>query len=154
MEVPGGGIPVAESSSMTTLLPILLFVAASASTPQSATVPPESQPTPVPKTLTLTGCVQVDPAKSDVYTLSDKSTGSVYRLTGSSVKAYVWKNVRIVGGLAPSANLAAQAGAIDATQTARAYESGSRPGPQPPIVLELNVLRVRPTTGSCAPAAK
>ena len=125
----------------------------SAGAPQSGTpTPSASLPAPAPKTLTLSGCVQVDASKANVFTLSDKTTGATYRLTGSSVKPYVWKNVRIVGGLMPSANLAAQAGSIDATQAARAYESAPRPGPQPPVVLEFNVLQVRATTGTCAPA--
>ena len=72
--------------------------------------------------LTLVGCVQPDTAQPEQFTLSDK-TGTTYRLRGANVKAYVWRNVRILGGLVPSPNLAAQAGAIDQTKAAL----GARP---------------------------
>ena len=103
------------------------------------------------KTLTLTGCVQGDETKAGWFTLSDKKTGATYHLTGSNVKAYVWRNVRIVGGLVPSANIAAQAGAIDPTKAAAAYQGANPPGTGSAEPLEFNVTRVRPMTGSCAP---
>ena len=62
----------------------------------NAPPPPEAA-----RPLTLVGCVQPDTAKPERFTLSDK-TGTTYHLTGANVKAYVWRNVRIVGGLVPS----------------------------------------------------
>lgn len=106
---------------------------------------------PAPKAITLVGCIQLDAAKSDWFTLSDKTTGSTYRLTGANVRSYVWRNVRIVGGLVPSANIAAQAGAIDPTKAAVAYQGANPPGIGNPEPLEFSVRRVRPLTGSCAP---
>src|SRR5689334_16142014 len=103
------------------------------------------------KPVTLIGCIQADPAKAEWYTLTDPKTGATYRLTGANVKSYVWRNVRIVGGLVPSPNLAAQAGAIDPTKVAQANQTAARPGLAAPEPLEFGVTRVRRLTGSCAP---
>ena len=100
--------------------------------------------------LTVVGCVQPDTAKPERFTLSDK-TGTTYRLTGANVKAYVWRNVRIRGGLVPSPNLAAQAGAIDQTNAAMVYQGASQPGTGNSGPLEFSVTRVQRVTGSCAP---
>jgi hypothetical protein len=67
------------------------------------------------------------------------------------VKSYVWWNVRIVGGLVPSPNIAAQAGAIDPTKAAMAYQGANPPGAGNVDVLAFNVTRVRRLTGSCTP---
>lgn len=117
---------------------------------------PTSSPTPAlpaEKTITLVGCVLRDAAKPEWFTLSDKKTGTTYRLTGANVRAYVWRNVRIVGGLVPSPNIAAQAGAIDQTKAAMAYQGANPPGTGNVAPLEFNVTRVRRLTGSCAPKA-
>ena len=114
---------------------------------------PSSTPPPAPPTkqaITLVGCVQTDSAKPEWFTLSDRNTGTTYRLTGANVKAYVWRNVRIVGGLVPSPNIAAQAGSIDATKGAMAYQGANPPGTGD-VLVEFNVARVRRLTGSCAP---
>jgi hypothetical protein len=115
---------------------------------------PPSTPSLAPPTkqaLTLVGCVQPDSAKPEWFTLSDRNTGTTYRLTGANVKAYVWRNVRIVGGLVPSPNIAAQAGSIDATKGAMAYQGANPPGTGKVDLVEFNVARVRRLTGSCAP---
>jgi len=114
---------------------------------------PTSNVPPVPgatSPLTLVGCVQPDTAKPEQFKLSDK-TGTTYRLTGADVKAYMWRNVRILGGLVPSPNLAAQAGAIDQTKAAREYQGANRPGTGNIEPIEFNVTHVRRSTGSCAP---
>ena len=103
------------------------------------------------KALTLIGCVQREDTKPEWFTLSHTKTGTTYRLTGANVKAYVWRNVRIVGGLVPSPNIAAQAGAIDQTKAAMAYQGANPPGTGNVEPLEFNVTRVRRLTGSCAP---
>ena len=132
---------------------VLASATATIGAQSGATTPSSAQPAaPKPdKTLTLTGCVQRDETKAGWFTLSDKKTGATYRLAGTNVKAYVWRNVRIVGGLVPSANIAAQAGAIDPTKAAAAYQGANPPGTGSLELLEFNVARVRPTTGSCAP---
>ena len=60
----------------------------------------------------------------------------------------------IRGGLVPSPNLAAQAGAIDQTKAAMAYQGVNRPGTGNSGPLEFSVTRVtrvQSVTGSCAP---
>ena len=105
------------------------------------------------KSLTLVGCVQPDRSKADRYTLSDKTTGTTYHLTGRNVKAFAWRNVRIVGGLVPTPNLAAQAGAVDQTKAAMASQGANPSGRTPPEVLEFRISRVQATTGDCPPKA-
>jgi len=95
-------------------------------------------------------CAEPDTARPERFTLSDK-TGTTYRLSGANVKAYVWRNVRIRGGLVPSPNLAAQAGAIDQTKAAMEYQGANRRGTGNSGPLEFSVTRVQRVTGSCAP---
>jgi hypothetical protein len=112
---------------------------------------PGPTPTSSAKPITLVGCIQADPAKPEWFTLADPKTGATYRLTGANVKSYVWRNVRIVGGLVPSPNIAAQRGAIDQTKVVEADQASSRPRIAAPEPLEFSVTRVRRLTGSCAP---
>jgi hypothetical protein len=126
-------------------------------TAAAAALGPSSGPTwsapPDPATarpLMLLGCVQPDRSRPERFTLADRS-GTTYHLTGASVKAYVWRHVRIVGGLVPSATLAAQAGAVDQTKAAMAYQGGNLPGTGNIGPPEFSVTRVQRVTGSCAP---
>jgi hypothetical protein len=77
-----------------------------------------------PKPITLTGCVQRGESAPGEYTLAEKKDSQIYRLTGTDLRDYVGRRVqivggvasnrfRIVGGLKPSPNAAAQAGAMD-----------------------------------------
>ena len=61
--------------------------------------------------------------------------------------AYVGRHVRIVGGLYPSANVAAQAGAIDPARAAVAALPGSPATGTAPV--EVRVQRVQRLSGSC-----
>jgi hypothetical protein len=113
---------------------------------------PQTDPSPAnSKTLTLTGCVQPDDRAKDTFKLSVKETGTTYRLSGASVKGFVWRNVRIVGGLVPTPNLAAQAGAIDQTKVAMAQQGANPQGGGNAVLLEFRVTTVRPAPGSCSP---
>jgi hypothetical protein len=133
---------------------IASLILAAAATTMGAQSSQPSNPTPAPpasKPVTLVGCVQVDAAKPEWFMLSDTKTGNTYHLTGTNVKAYVWRNVRIAGGLVPTANIAAQAGAIDQTKAAMASQGANPPGAGKVEPLEFNVTRVRRLAGSCAP---
>jgi hypothetical protein len=121
--------------------------------------PPATTSTKQPaKPLTLTGCVNASPTENGVFTLSDTDGGTTYRLVGADVREFVGKHVQvsglgprrlqIVGGLYPSANAAAQAGAIDPGQAAIAAASEQAAGTKPPI--EFRVKAVRTTPGTCA----
>jgi hypothetical protein len=123
-----------------------------------------ANPTKTPKTnqnkpITLTGCVTRSESSTGPYTLSDATAGA-YRLTGVDVRDYVGRRVQIVGGsvvprrlsivggLQPSANVAAQAGNIDPARAATAAAGGSA-GPGSVQLPEFKVKSVRPVSGSC-----
>jgi hypothetical protein len=81
---------------------------------------------------TLAGCVSPAPA-SGSFTFTAKD-GTKYRLTGKNLKKYAGQEVEIIGGegkkltvkggLLPTPNAAAQAGAIDPGQAAIASQPG------------------------------
>jgi hypothetical protein len=115
-----------------------------------------------PEPVKIVGCVAPDSSNANHFTLADLSTGSVaYRLSGKDVRQYVGKRVeitgvepkvKIIGGLGPSPNVAAQAGAIDPTQAAMAQQ-GSQGNTKPGNILvpELRVTAVKGVAGGCNP---
>ena len=128
---------------------VLVACAATASAQQ------QQPPSKKPATLTLTGCVQKSELPAGGYTLSD-GTG-VYRLTGVDVRDFVGRRVqvvggdsrklKIVGGLLPSANVAAQAGSMDPARAATAAaDAAAANGTGNP---EFRVRSIKPVTGSC-----
>ena len=132
---------------MRTLAWSIVLVAASSSA--------QSQPAQKsPKLVTVVGCVASDDTMPGQYTISDKD-GTTYRLTGTDVRKYVGqqievtgaspKKVAIVGGLYPSPNAAAQAGAIDQPPAAAAAP-GTR-GVAPPT--EFRVKTVKMVAAAC-----
>jgi hypothetical protein len=129
-----------------------------------ATVAPalaqQSEPknTPQPNVITLNGCVISDPAQRNVYTLTEANDPTVYRLSGTSVRKYVGQRVEvsgvmskrpvIVGGLYPTPNVAAQAGAIDPARAAvEQMIAGSNAMAR--AALDFRVKSVRPVPGAC-----
>ena len=122
----------------------------------------ETQTNPPPKaaakTITLTGCVVRGEMGANDYAISDATEGA-FRLTGMKLRDYVGKRVliaggvqakrlQIKGGLLPSANIAAQAGAIDPTQAAMANAGGAA-GPGAVQLPEFRVKGIRPVAGGC-----
>jgi hypothetical protein len=111
-----------------------------------------------PKVITLSGCVERTGSTPGQYTLSEGKGGAVYKLTGTDVRDYVGRRVEIIGqaprrftiagGLTPSANIAAQAGAMDPTRAAVASAGGSA-GPGTVNLPEFRVKSVRPISGAC-----
>jgi hypothetical protein len=138
----------------TRVLTVLAILGAAASLAAQTTATP---PKPAPKTLTISGCVISDSTGRDRFTLSDGNDGTTYRLSGTSVRQYVGqrvqitggvesKRLQIAGGLLPSPNIAAQAGAIDPAGAAvAASTAGTGRAPLP----TFRVTRVRALTGSC-----
>jgi hypothetical protein len=117
------------------------------------------KPKPAPKVLTLSGCVVRGETTPGQYTLEDKEAGLTYRLTGTDVRDYVGRRVqlvggvpsrrlKIVGGLTPNANVAAQAGDIDPSRAAVAAAGGAA-GPGTVELTEFRVKSVRPVSGGC-----
>ena len=114
---------------------------------------------PKNEVITLSGCVARAERTPGQYTLEDKKTGVTYRLSGTTVRDYVGQTVLVVGGsdsrklkikggLVPSPNVAAQAGAMDPARAAVASQGGSA-GPGAVELPEFKVKSVRPVTGSC-----
>jgi hypothetical protein len=120
-------------------------------TTQTPPTTPALQATPTRKpvkAITLKGCLKDSSLGADVYTLVDSKGGTTYRVSGADVRPHVGHRVQIVGGLIPSPNVAAQAGAIDPVQAAIAGTGEHAAGPGS-VHLELRVTRVQPLAGAC-----
>ena len=112
-----------------------------------------------PKTISLSGCVVRGEKAPDQYTLDDAEEGK-YRLTGLNLHDYIGQRVQIAGaivetkrltikgGLTPSPNVAAQAGAMDPARAAVASAGGAA-GPGTVNLPEFKVKSVRPVSGGC-----
>jgi hypothetical protein len=118
--------------------------------------PPATQPltSTIEKHVTMTGCVEAFDESAKHFTLSDSESGIKYRLTGKDVKTFLGIKVRIVGGLVPTTNLAAQAGAIDPARAAVATASGQGSNLSYIALPELRIGSVKRTTGACVPTKK
>lgn len=135
-----------------------VIVAAAASAVAAQSSAPAKKP---PKSMTVTGCVGEDAANAGHYTLQDFSNGTSYRLAGTDLRQYLGRRVsvvgseqraklKIVGGLVPNPNIAAQGGAVDPTRAAMAAqgsEGNARPGTIE--VPELKVKTVHAVPGDC-----
>ena len=112
-----------------------------------------------PKTMSLSGCIASNEKTPGQFTLADEKGGS-YRLSGARLKDYIGQRVAIAGGvvetkrliikggLTPTANVAAQAGAMDPARAAVASAGGSS-GPGTVELPEFKVRSVRPVSGTC-----
>ena len=110
-----------------------------------------------PKLVTLVGCIASDETAPGQYTIVDSNGDAIYRLTGTDVRGYVGQQVEVTGGpprrftvrggLLPSPNAAAQAGAIDPPPAAATAPvvGGNAPAP------ELRVKSVKAVPGKCLP---
>ena len=126
------------------------LLAAQSSTPSQPAVKESST-----KQMTLVGCVTTDDQTPGRYTIADAKGGTVYRLSGTDMRTYVGQRVqitggsprrlRIAGGLVPSANAAAQAGAIDPPPAAASGPTTGAGLPMP----EFRVKSVKTVAGGC-----
>src|SRR5262249_29449675 len=112
-----------------------------------------------PEVVTISGCVQPAEKTPGQYTLEDKDTGVIYRLTGTKVHDFVGQTVLLMGaseskklvvkgGLLPNPNVAAQGSSIDPARAAVAAQGGSA-GPGNVELPEFKVKSVRPTGSGC-----
>jgi hypothetical protein len=114
------------------------------------------EPPKKPKTMTLTGCVQKNETGVGGFTLADGP--DIYKLTGLDVRDYVGRRVqvvggaprrlKIVGGLTPSPNVAAQAGDIDPTHAAMANVDGATKNGTG-VTPEFRIRSIQPLSGAC-----
>jgi len=147
----------------TPLVAALAFACAAATlaAQTSQTQPSAKKP---PKSITLTGCVAADDTAPDQpLTLTESKKGTTYRLTGVDLRAYVGQEVKVWGGitvkgvhigtgLAPSANVAAQAGAMDPAQAAMATAPGGAAMGTGTVTLpEFRVNTVKTLKNPCPP---
>jgi hypothetical protein len=134
------------------MLPLLLVFACAVGTPAAQ----DKKPT---KNLSLSGCVLNDEKAPDIFTLTDAKSSKAYRLTGADLREYVGKLVQtngsvvvkglqISGGLQPSANVAAQAGAMDPSRAAIAASPGIGPTGSAELP-EFRVKTIKPTSAKC-----
>jgi len=156
------------------------FVAAQTSAPSTQTLAAQSSATP---TLTLSGCITPGMTPADPFTLSNPfivgegtpspetpgtpgaqkateaapatSVAKGYRLSGSDVSVHAGKRVQIVGGLVPSANAAATAGAASSGVMGQTGMSGAGSAgigmPGVTTLPEFRVVSVKPIEGPCPP---
>jgi hypothetical protein len=122
--------------------------------------PPASSSGTSRSPIELVGCVSDQPGATGSFTFAE-SGGSKYRLTGKSVRKFAGRMVRVVGGpqgkklsintgLWPSANIAGQAGAIDAAEASIARQPGGAASGTGTLDLpEFRVVTVRGVEGSC-----
>ena len=138
---------------------VAMFAMQAGPTPGSSTkTPPSTDPN---KTITLSGCVSRGEVTQGQFALSDASTGGRYRLSGVRMKKFAGRRVQVVGapvnrrltirgGLVPSPNVAAQAGAIDPVKAAIAtMPGGTNSGTGDAQLPEFKVTSVRAVGGSC-----
>jgi|SRR5581483_609007 len=136
---------------------IVLLVSAAAIVGATQTTSPAAQPQPAQKStklVTLVGCVSGGDGTPGQYTISDKD-GTMYRLTGTDVRKYVGQQVEVTGGapkkfvvaggLLPSPNAAAQAGAIDPPPAAAAAPTNRAAAP----LAEFRVKSVKTLAAAC-----
>ena len=136
---------------------LLLLTMASAVGQQA----PADEQQKAPSPMTLSGCVGTNQGPQTPVTFSDGDSGDRYRLTGRNLKKYAGQRVEIVGlpgktsklavkgGLYPSPNVAAQAGALDPSKAAIALQPGSPETGIGADLPEIRVSRVRVLEGSC-----
>lgn len=113
--------------------------------------------------VTMSGCVGRAPAPQQSITFAQDETGFLYRLSGRGLNKFAGQRVEVVGatprarrfavrgGLYPSPNVAAQAGAMDPAKAAIARMPG---GPESgtggaELLPEFKVTRIRVVDGSC-----
>jgi hypothetical protein len=141
---------------------LVLFVLACTATAFAAQIAPPlkdraSADPSATKALTLTGWV-VNGEAEDPLTLADPKNGT-YHLCGTDLRRDVGTRVqvtglrigglRIVGGLSPSPNVAAQVGAVDPAWAAVAAMPGASHGIGPDPVLEFQTKLVQALKGGC-----
>ena len=136
--------------------PFLLLTMLSAPAQQGTPADPKDN-----SPMTMSGCVAGGQSPQVPVTFADGESGDRYRLTGRNLKKYAGQRVEIVGmprrpgrlaikgGLYPSPNVAAQAGALDPAKAAIANQPGSPETGIGPELPEIRVSRVRVLDGSC-----
>jgi len=128
---------------------------------QTTATPPTISKNTDGKSIAVTGCIGEDSTHAGRFVLADFATGSpTYRVTGKDIRQYLGKRVSltgaatpskstIAGGLTPTPNIAAQAGAIDPARAAVTAEVERNARPGNVEVPELRVKAMKAISGDC-----
>jgi len=147
------------AGSVALLLAVAAFPAAlgaQGDAPPSSTAAQPSQQSPSGglklsnQSVSAAGCVQAANGSTSKFSLTDQKRGITYLLTGKDISAYEGKKVRIVGGLVPNANVAAQAGAIDPGKAAIESRGQGLAGTGNIRVEDFFVSTIKAMKGTCA----
>lgn len=143
-------------TSIVSVAALFIISAISSSAEQSAS---SKKP---PKIVSLSGCLERDEIAPDQFTVTDPQAGGRYRVSGKDFREYVGRHVQldggvvvkgfvIKGGLQPTANIAAQAGALDPSRAA--VQAQTQPAPTRPAdndpLPEFRVKKIQATAGGC-----
>jgi hypothetical protein len=114
-----------------------------------------------PKVITLSGCVERDEKSPQQFVIKDSQEGT-YRISGKDFREYLGRRVTVdggavvkgfvvKGGLQPTPNIAAQAGALDPSRAAvQAATAQSTTGPDESALPEFRVKKIATATGQCS----
>jgi hypothetical protein len=154
-------LSVAEDKPMSKQFAVALMVWVAGAVP--ALAQQAGDPGDPNRPITMSGCVGRSPAPQQPLTFAQDETGFLYRLSGRGLNKFAGQRVEVVGatprarrfavrgGLYPSPNVAAQAGAMDPAKAAIARMPG---GPESgtggaELLPEFKVTRIRVVDGSC-----
>jgi len=102
------------------------------------------------QSVSAAGCIQPVDSTGAKYSLTDRKRGVTYFLSGKDVSAYEGKNVRIVGGLLPTPNVAAQGSAIDPGKAVLETRGHGLAGTGNVPLEALFVSSIKPMKGACS----
>jgi hypothetical protein len=145
---------------------LLAFILAGATVTLAAQADPQNSSSPpakrdADKEMTMLGCVTRDATSNQQFTFTDSIDGTKYHMSGRSVNKFLGQPVqvvgiidtrrlKVVGGLTPSPNIAAQAGAIDPGKAHVAAIDGATRGTGTGEALPtFKVTRVSAAPGEC-----
>jgi hypothetical protein len=138
-------------------LPTLVLWLAVASAGAAAQTQPAAKQGKGSNLITLVGCVSPNPNQPGGFMLSESDPLSQYKLTGTNMRDFAGKRVslsgeppkrlKIIGGLYPSPNIAAQGGDDPVKAAMAAATPPNAPGGT--AMPELRVRSVRVVTGDC-----
>jgi hypothetical protein len=152
------GDPAMTRALCTAVLAAALSLSLAAQQQKAPADAAKKAPAP-PKVLTLSGCVEKGTMPNQ-FTLNDNNSGR-YQVSGNDINKYVGRRVevagtpgptrfRVKGGLWPTPNVAAQAGAIDPAKAAVASQPGGGANGTGDVDLPtLKVRSVRTLDGGC-----
>src|SRR6185295_8642194 len=78
---------------------IVALALATLASPAATTATAQTTKQKPPKVLTLTGCVERDATGADQFTLTDKTAGTKYRVTGKDFREYLGRPIQVDGGV-------------------------------------------------------